>query len=79
MANPEKRKQEKARLESNIKNNAAEIMYFIMTKKEVFRDAIAKKFVSTYQKVVGMENLKPIPMLRILRSYRIKLLHEYCN
>ena len=79
MTNPKNRKFEKSRFESNIKNNAGEIMYFIMPKKEAFRDVIAKKFLSIYQKLMGIEQLKPIPILRMLRSYRIKLLHEYCN
>ena len=79
MSNPKMRKMEKQRFESNIKNNAGEILYFIMPKKEAFRDVIAKKFMSIYQKLMGIEQLKPIPILRMLRSYRIKLLHEYCN
>ena len=48
MSNPKMRKMEKQRFESNIKNNAGEILYFIMPKKEAFRDVIAKKFMSIY-------------------------------
>ena len=79
VANPVKIAQEKARMESNIRNNSNELMYFIMTKKDQYREVIAKKFQSTYSKLTGIENLSPFALLRILRSYRIKLLHEYCN
>lgn len=55
-------------------------MYFILPKKARDRDTVVKKFNKVSKRIVeSREFEKPELCLRILRSYRLKLMHEFCK
>ena len=51
----------------------------MLTKKGRDRDIVLKKFQAVQSRVVQSQEFKPELCLRILRSYRVKLLHEFCK
>ena len=52
----------------------------VLSKKKVERELVQKKFNQALSKLVTSDQkLKPELMLRILRSLRLKLCHEYCS
>ena len=55
------------------------MFYSVHSKKGRDRPCMLKKFQNAQNKVSNMPNCKPETVLRILRSYRICLLHEYCH
>lgn len=47
--------------------------------KSRYRSSVSKKYGQVNQRVVGMTNYCIEAKLRILRSYRLKILHEFCH
>ena len=52
-------------------------MYGIEAQKSRQRQMVSKKYNLLYQRIAGT-NQSIETKLRILRSYRLRLLHEYC-
>lgn len=57
----------------------SESQYLPFTKKNRYREGLAKRFHNVTYKFTQQNASKPETLLRILRSFRIKILHEYCN
>lgn len=68
---------EKAKYANNIANNAANMFYQITLKKAKMRNSISKKF-TTHLQTVATQHRKVESCLRIMRAFKIKLLHIYC-
>ena len=69
---------ERQKYQTNLVNEAAQVFYAVAGRKVKLRNTVSKKFgvfltsaTSTYGKVECS--------LRVLRSYKIKLLHSYCK
>ena len=54
-------------------------MYFVLPKKARDRETVVKKFQKVQTRIVQDKDCKPELCLRILRSYRLKLMHEFCK
>ena len=70
-------KAERGRLKQAI-SNSYDSLYVILAKKGRDREAVVKKFQKVQTRIVQGQEYKPELCLRILRSYRLKLLHEFC-
>jgi hypothetical protein len=68
---------EKAKYMNNLSNNAANNFYQITAKKAKCRNTISKKF-STQLQTVATQHRKVESCLRIMRAYKVRLLHIYC-
>ena len=53
-------------------------MYSIAELKSRYKPAVSKKYGQVHQRVVGTSYCAEAK-LRILRSYRLRLLHEFCQ
>ena len=53
-------------------------MYSIAELKSRYRPSVSNKYGKVNQRVVGM-NICIEAKLRILRSYRLRILHEFCQ
>ena len=71
--------EEKTRFKSYISDIGNDCLYQVLTKKGRDRDIVLKKFQAVQSRVVQSQEFKPELRLRILRSYRVKLLHEFCK
>lgn len=69
---------ERVRLKNNFKKDATEHFSSVMNLKAKYRPAYAKKYQIFLNKLSTSDH-KIEGKLRILRSYRIKLLHQYCR
>ena len=69
---------EKARFKNNFKNEASKYIMSVCESKGKLRPQIAKKF-QIFMNKLNTSDHKLEGKLRILRSYRIKLLHHYCR
>jgi hypothetical protein len=69
---------EKRRLTGGLSKGVGDHLFNVTTKKSEFRSAAITKYSQTYQKILS-SNQSIETKLRILRSYRLKLLHEYCR
>ena len=70
---------EKNRLKEVLTREVSDYIYNISAKKQRWRSSIIKRYQNANQKVQGLVNYKIESKLRILRSYRIKLMHLYCK
>ena len=70
---------ERIRLMSCIKSACDQMFYSVHSKKGRDRICMLKKFQNAQNKVSNLTGYKPEAILRILRSYRLCLLHEYCH
>jgi hypothetical protein len=68
---------EKTRYMTNLQNNAPNVFYSLTIKKAKMRNTISKKFASHLQATTAIHR-KVEPCLRIMRAYKVKLLHAYC-
>ena len=71
--------EEKTRFKSYISDIGNDCLYQVLTKKGRDRDIVLKKYQAVQSRVVQSQEFKPELRLRILRSYRVKLLHEFCK
>ena len=62
---------------NNLSNNAANNFYQITAKKAKSRNTISKTFSTHLQPVAG-QHRKVESCLRIMRAYKVRLLHIYC-
>ena len=69
---------EKVRFKNNFKNEASKHIMSISESKNKLRSHIAKRF-QIFMNKLSTSDHKLEGKLRILRSYRIKLLHQYCR
>ena len=72
-------KQERQRLNACVSSAASDCMYFVIPRKARDRETVTKKFQKVQSRVINNPDYKPEVCLRILRSYRVKLLHEFCQ
>jgi hypothetical protein len=68
---------EKTRYMTNLQNNAPNVFYSLTIKKAKMRNTISKKFASHLLATTAIHR-KLEPCLRIMRAYKVKLLHAYC-
>jgi|LauGreDrversion4_2_1035121.scaffolds.fasta_scaffold309413_2 hypothetical protein len=68
---------EKARYLNNL-SNVANVFFQITSKKAKMRSTISKKFLSHLQFTTGLHR-KTESCLRIMRAYKLRLLHGYCS
>ena len=54
-------------------------MYSLESRKARFRQQVSKKYNQLYSKISLNQDKSIESKLRILRSYRIRLLHEFCR
>ena len=71
-------KSEQHRLSSNLTKDLGEHMYSIPDVKSRHKVGAVKKYAQVSQRVTGTSRSME-GKLRILRSYRVRLLHEYCQ
>ena len=76
--NYEAAKREESRLTTSLSKEVGEHMYSIAARKTRHRPAVQKKYTQLLQRVTG-QPLTSEAKLRILRSYRLRLLHEFCQ
>jgi hypothetical protein len=69
---------EKVRFRNNFKKEGAEHFMTVLLDKTKGRPAIAKKYQIFINKL-GTSDYKIEGKLRILRNYRVKLIHQYCR
>lgn len=69
---------EKVRFKNNFKNEVSKHIFSVCEIKNKLRSNVAKKFQIFMNKMATSEH-KIEGKLRILRNYRIKLLHQYCR
>ena len=69
---------EKSRFKNNFKKEAAEHFLSVINLKSKQRPSIAKKYQIFMNKLTTSDH-KIEGKLRILRSYRVKLCHQYCR
>ena len=69
---------EKSRFRNNFKKEASEHFLSVMNSKSKFRPSYAKKYQIFMNKLITSDH-KIEGKLRILRSYRVKLIHQYCR
>ena len=69
---------EKARYQNNLANNAANNLYPITSKKAKSRNAVSKKFKTQLDFIAVQYHKKAETALRIMRAYKLRLLHIYC-
>ena len=69
---------EKLRLKNNFKKECAEHFAPVLSQKSKQRSSISKKYQIFVNKLTTSDH-KIEGKLRILRSYRIKLLHQFCR
>lgn len=69
---------EKGRYMSNIKKQCSDYILTVTNAKARLRPAIAKKY-QIFMNKLTTQSYKTEGKLRILRNYRIKLLHQYCR
>jgi hypothetical protein len=69
---------EKRRLTGGLSKGVGDHIFNVITKKTEFKSSAISKYSHIYQKVLP-SNQSIETKLRILRSYRLKLLHEYCR
>ena len=65
-------------MSQNLTKEVSEHMYSVTVRKSRYRSAVARKYNAMLSKVSPL-NKSPEAKLRILRSYRLRLLHEYCH
>ena len=63
---------------NNLSNNAANQFFQITNKKAKCRTNVSKKFLSHLQ-TVATQHRKVESCLRIMRAYKVRLLHIYCQ
>jgi len=71
-------KKESARLSAALSKEVGEQMYSIEVRKNKYRAIVTKKYTQVYLRVNNSDN-NIETKLRILRSYRLKLLNEFCQ
>jgi len=69
---------EKSRLKNNFKKEGSEHFVSVLSFKSKQRTSIAKKYQIFMNKLTTSDH-KIEGKLRILRSYRVKLMHQYCR
>ena len=69
---------EKQKYQSNLVNEAGPVFYYVGTRKSKLRNTISKRF-SVFLSTVASTHSKPECCLRVLRTYKLKLLHSYCK
>jgi len=69
---------EKSRFQTNLVNEAAHSFYQALQRKSRLRNPLTKKF-NTFLTSVTSTYTKPECCFRVMRSYKIKLLHAYCK
>lgn len=62
-----------------ISKDGADCMISVQTKQHRDRDTIVKKFNKEMARILHSGSYTPELSLRILRSFRLKLLHQYCK
>jgi hypothetical protein len=70
-------KKEESRLTASLSKEAAEHMYSIAARKARLRPAAQKRYNLLLQRVIGSPRSAEA-RLRVLRAFRLRLLHEYC-
>ena len=70
----------RAQLDDAMRDACSDLFYSVHSKKQRDRACMLKKFQAAQLKLSTMaDKYKPEATLRILRSYRVSLLHEYCQ
>jgi len=77
MANSKKKSEETRILQKFSKMN--EHVYLIRMKKARERKIMKKKFDAAVTKIASRLEIKPETKLRVLRAYRLQLLHQFCE
>lgn len=75
----ENSKNEQTRLATSIAKESGEHMYSIAVRKNRYRQQAQKKYTVLFQRVQTLQNLNSEAKLRILRSFRVSLTHEFCS
>ncbi|CDW83349.1 UNKNOWN [Stylonychia lemnae] len=76
--NLESYQRERQKFQSNLVNEAAPVFYYIGTRKAKLRNTVSKKF-SVFLTSVASTFGKVECSLRVLRAYKLKLVHSYCK
>jgi hypothetical protein len=74
----EQSKAEQARLASSLSKDAGEHIFSIAARKQRHRPVVSKKYSALLQRVNG-QTLNMEAKLRVLRAYRLSLMHEFCQ
>lgn len=69
---------EKQKYTSNLMTEAAPVFYYIGTRKSKYRNTVSKKF-SVFLTSVSSTFGKVECSLRVLRAYKLNLLHSFCK
>ena len=72
-------KQERSRMRNTISKSFSDNMYLVLSKKNRYRERVLKQFQLEVFNLTQRNASKPETLLRILRSYRLKIMHLFCN